>query len=141
MVRGREVTLKDLEQLQHEVIDLRTRLLVKEVVKAYEAGALRAATVSLWIAVVADLTNKIRYLADSGDGEHSGLRPRVNKSRGRPESNARFSIVDKRAFINLADGVGQYAGPWHFAVAGDVADHRTYRHQYAEIDSVTVSGT
>lgn len=63
------MTLRDLEQLQHEVIDQRTRPLVNEVVKAYEAGALRAATVSLWIAVVADLTNKIRYLADSGDGE------------------------------------------------------------------------
>lgn len=60
--------LKDLQALQYDVVDQRTRPLVAEVVKAYEAGALRAATVSLWIAVVADLTYKIRHPADSGDG-------------------------------------------------------------------------
>lgn len=62
------MALKDLEQLLQEVADPGVRPLVREVVKSYEAGALRAATVSLWIAVVADLTFKIRQLAESGDG-------------------------------------------------------------------------
>lgn len=60
--------MKDLQSLEFEVVDSRTRPLVAEAVRAYEAGALRSATVSLWIAVVADLTYKIRHLAESGDG-------------------------------------------------------------------------
>ncbi len=61
--------LMDLEQIQHDVVEPRSRTLLAEVVKCYEGGAHRAALVSLWIAVVADLTSKIRYLAESGDGE------------------------------------------------------------------------
>lgn len=63
--------LRDLDSLLHEVRDERTRPLVSEAVKAYGAGAMRAATVSLWIAVVADLIFKIRFLAESDDGEAS----------------------------------------------------------------------
>lgn len=61
--------LSDLERIQHDVVDVRSRGLVAEVVRCYEGGAYRAALVSLWVAVVADLTAKIRYLAESGDGE------------------------------------------------------------------------
>ena len=61
--------LTDLEEMQHGIEDKATRLLVAEVVKCYEAGAYRAALVSLWVAVVADITAKIRALAESGDGE------------------------------------------------------------------------
>lgn len=63
------MSLRDLEQIQHDVIDVRSRTLLAEVVRCYEGGAYRAALVSLWIAVVADLTSKIRHLAESGDGE------------------------------------------------------------------------
>ena len=63
------MSLKDLEEIQHEVIEPSSRTLLREVVKCYEAGAYRAALVSLWIAVVSDLTCKIRRLAESGDGE------------------------------------------------------------------------
>lgn len=62
------VALKDLEQLQHDIVDPKTKTLVAEVVKTYEVGALRSATVSLWIAVVADLTQKMRHLGESGNG-------------------------------------------------------------------------
>ncbi|WFP15756.1 hypothetical protein [Citricoccus muralis] len=63
------MSLRDLEQIQHDVVEPRSRALLAEVVKCYEGGAHRAALVSLWIAVVADLTSKIRYLAESGDGQ------------------------------------------------------------------------
>lgn len=63
------MALSDLEQIQHDVVDVRSRALIAEVVRCYEGGAYRAALVSLWVAVVADLTGKIRYLAESGDGE------------------------------------------------------------------------
>lgn len=61
--------LRDLESLQFDVVDERVRPLVTEVVRAYEAGAMRSATVSLWIAVFTDLIFKIRHLSESGDGE------------------------------------------------------------------------
>ena len=60
--------LRDLEVLKYQVVDDRSRVLIAEVVKCYEGGAYRAALVSLWVAVVADLTGKMRYLAESGDG-------------------------------------------------------------------------
>lgn len=63
--------MKDLETFQHEVVEPRVKPLVAEVVKSYSAGALRAATVSLWVAVVADLVHKIRNLAETGDGAAS----------------------------------------------------------------------
>ncbi len=65
--------LKDLEQIQHEVLDPQSRQLLAEVMKCYQAGAYRAALVCLWIAVVADLTGKIRYLAESGDGQAKSM--------------------------------------------------------------------
>ncbi|WP_277100654.1 hypothetical protein [Cutibacterium granulosum] len=63
------MALSDLEQIQHNVVDDRSRALIAEVVRCYEGGAFRAALVSLWVAVVADLTGKIRYLAESDDNE------------------------------------------------------------------------
>ncbi|EQM78584.1 hypothetical protein [Microbacterium maritypicum] len=63
------MSLRDLEQIQHDIVEPRTRALFAEIVKCYEGGAHRAALVSLWIAVIADLTAKIRHLAESGDGE------------------------------------------------------------------------
>ena len=54
------MALKDLEQIQHDIDNKHIRPLIAEVIKCYEAGAYRAAIVSLWTAVVTDLTGKIR---------------------------------------------------------------------------------
>lgn len=62
------MALSDLEQIQQDIVDVRSRELIAEVVRCYECGAYRGALVSLWVAVVADITGKIRYLAESGDG-------------------------------------------------------------------------
>lgn len=72
--------LKDLDSLIHDVVDHRTRPLVAEAIKAYDAGALRSATVSLWIAVVADLTLKLRHLAESGDGTAKEALSKLDKA-------------------------------------------------------------
>lgn len=72
--------LSDLEKIQHDVVDVRSRGLVAEVVRCYEGGAYRAALVSLWVAVVADLTGKIRYLAESGDGEAGNVIDDLDKA-------------------------------------------------------------
>ena len=60
------MALKDLEQIQHDIDNKHIRPLIAEVIKCYEAGAYRAAIVSLWTAVVTDLTGKIRTLAEAG---------------------------------------------------------------------------
>ena len=74
------MTLKDLEQIQHNVDNNHIRPLVAEAIKCYESGAYRAALVSLWIAVVADLTSKIRGLAETGDGEAKRLVQELDKA-------------------------------------------------------------
>lgn len=74
------LSLTDLEQIQQEVVEPRSRALLTEVIKCYEGGAQRAALVSLWIAVVADLTNKIRYLAESGDGDAAAVVDSLDKA-------------------------------------------------------------
>lgn len=74
------MALSDLEQIQHDVVDIRSRALIAEVVRCYEGGAYRASLVSLWVAVVADLTGKIRYLAESGDGEARNVISELDKA-------------------------------------------------------------
>lgn len=59
--------MRDLEELQNRVLDRRVRGIIGEAVRAYNAGALRSAMVAVWIAVLTDLTIKLRHLADSGD--------------------------------------------------------------------------
>ena len=59
--------MRDLEELQNRVLDRRVRAAIAEAIRAYNAGALRSAMVAVWIAVLTDLTIKVRYLADSGD--------------------------------------------------------------------------
>ncbi len=71
--RLRVMALKDLEQIQHDIDNKHIRPLIAEVIKCYEAGAYRAAIVSLWTAVVTDLTGKIRTLAEAGDGEAKSI--------------------------------------------------------------------
>ena len=49
--------------------------------RAYNAGAYRAATVALWIAVIHDLTSKIRILAESDDNAARVLIQEIEAAR------------------------------------------------------------
>lgn len=60
--------MRDLRELEGLVRDPDSRPHFREAVLAYQAGALRAAVVETWVAVVVDLTNKVRHLAETGDG-------------------------------------------------------------------------
>ena len=60
--------MRDLSLIAQSVTDATVRSLVEEVIRAFNGGAHRAATVSLWVAVAADLTNKVRAVAEGGDG-------------------------------------------------------------------------
>jgi hypothetical protein len=61
--------LHDLDELSLRVINRVTRQYVDEAILSYRAGALRAATGAIWVAVCADLIEKIRELASLGDAE------------------------------------------------------------------------
>jgi hypothetical protein len=59
--------LADLEVLLIDIPDSNIRAYAQESVTCYFAGAYRATIVSIWIAVVFDLYQKIRYLAEQYD--------------------------------------------------------------------------
>ncbi|WP_137241979.1 hypothetical protein [Plantibacter flavus] len=60
--------MHDISLIPQAVNSASTKPLVREVLNAFNGGAFRAALISLWVAVAVDLTNKVRDLAESGDG-------------------------------------------------------------------------
>lgn len=60
--------MRDISVMCQSVVDTAVKPLVEESIRAFNGGAHRAATVSLWVAVAVDLTNKVRALAEGGDG-------------------------------------------------------------------------
>lgn len=61
------VGLTDLESIVSECREDETKELVREAIGCYHAGSVRSAIVMTWIAVVLDLTLKLRRLAMLGD--------------------------------------------------------------------------
>ncbi len=72
-------SLADIEALILKCNSDRSKSFISEATKCYRAGAYRAAIVSTWIAIVFDLTDKIRELALSGDGEAKVLSDKYGK--------------------------------------------------------------
>ena len=61
--------LHDLDELSQRVLNRVTRQYVEEAILSYRAGAHRAAIGAVWVAVCADIIEKIRELASLGDAE------------------------------------------------------------------------
>lgn len=61
--------MRALEDLLGSVDDRASREHLREAMRAYDAGAFKAAIVSLWVAVAVDLVGKIRAVADQGEPE------------------------------------------------------------------------
>lgn len=59
--------VRSIEELVGAVRDSRSRQHLLEATTAYNAGAFKAAIVSLWVAVAVDLVTKIRQLAEQGE--------------------------------------------------------------------------
>lgn len=59
--------MRALEDLLGSVNDSASREHLREATRAYEAGAFKAAIVSLWVAVAVDLVAKVRAVADQGE--------------------------------------------------------------------------
>jgi len=81
--------LADLESLRLSIRDQVIRAYASDAIACYSAGANRSAIVSIWIAVVYDLYQKTRYLAEQfGDKatkecikEIEAIRANSNKSK------------------------------------------------------------
>lgn len=59
--------MRDVESLLASVREAASRRQLSEAVRAYQAGAFRAAIISTWVAVALDLVGKLRELAEDGD--------------------------------------------------------------------------
>jgi pheromone shutdown protein TraB len=59
--------LHSLDALLLSVRDTESNRLTQEAVTAYQAGAYRAAILSIWVAVCADIISKLKELATGGD--------------------------------------------------------------------------
>ena len=86
--------MRDLSLMSQSVADPAVRPLVEEAIRAFSGGAHRSATVATWIAVVVDLTNKIRSLAEGGDKAAEKM------VRDLDASVASHAVKDFQAFEN-----------------------------------------
>ncbi len=72
--------MRAVEDLVNAVRDNDSRRYLDEAVRAYQAGAFRAAIVATWIAVALDLVAKIRELAAIGEGAAAAYVDRLDQA-------------------------------------------------------------
>lgn len=73
--------MRDLESLAARTWNRDIRPFVDEAVRCYNAGAFRAAVVTMWTAVCADVMEKSMQLAEDGAGAATDLSARIEKAR------------------------------------------------------------
>ncbi|CAM5632562.1 hypothetical protein GCM10010329_22560 [Streptomyces spiroverticillatus] len=71
--------MRALEDVRNQVRSLTSRRYIEEAVAAYSVGAYRAALISTWIAVAADVIGKIRLMAEQG-GAAARLRDELDRA-------------------------------------------------------------
>lgn len=72
--------MRDLEELRSHIYAHDSKPYFDEGVRAYQAGAYRAAIVETWVAVSLDLISKIRHLAERGDTTAKSYIARLDKA-------------------------------------------------------------
>lgn len=70
----------DLDELKGKVRTPSSRRYIDEAISCYGAAAYRSAIIATWIAVAADIIDKIRILADSGEGGAVSLRTTLDNA-------------------------------------------------------------
>jgi hypothetical protein len=104
--------IADLEELTTSVRSPDSRTNIGEAVKSYGAGAYRSALVSAWIAVVADIINKIEELEAYGDAQAvqfmSSLRANIKTNNIRKLSDIEDGILETAAHDFELIGDAQY---------------------------------
>lgn len=88
--------MRSIEDLTDAIRTHASRVQFREATRAYSAGAHRAATILLWTAVMQDLTDKLRVLADAGDAAASTAISTVDIAR---------TARDVRAMQNFESGL------------------------------------
>ncbi|MCT2061759.1 hypothetical protein [Dietzia cinnamea] len=73
--------MRSIEDLTDAIRTHASRVQFREATRAYSAGAHRAATILLWTAVMQDLTDKLRVLAETGDSAASTAISTVDTAR------------------------------------------------------------
>lgn len=88
--------MRSIEDLTDAIRTPAGRAQFREAMQAYSAGAHRAATILLWTSVMQDLTDKLRVLADAGDGAAASAISTVDAAR---------ASADVRAMQNFENGL------------------------------------
>src|SRR5262245_47380315 len=70
--------LTDLDEMLLSVQDPDSRTYIREAIIAYRGGALRAAVVSTWVAVIYDIISKLRIIESQNDGAARALIAELN---------------------------------------------------------------
>lgn len=92
--------MRDISLLTQSVQDRSVRPLVDESINALNGGACRAAVVSLWVAVSVDLMNKVRTLAEGGDGTAKSFVDEVDEA---------VQANDVKRFLKCESGLVSFA--------------------------------
>ncbi|ALC18339.1 hypothetical protein ACH46N_21850 [Streptomyces pristinaespiralis] len=70
--------MRALEDIRNQVRSAKSRRYIDEAIAAYSGGAYRSALIAIWIAVAADLIEKLRFLADEGDANAKAHRDKLD---------------------------------------------------------------
>lgn len=70
--------MRALEDIRNQVRSANSRRYIDEAIAAYSGGAYRSALIAIWIAVAADLIEKLRFLADEGDAKAKEHRAKLD---------------------------------------------------------------
>lgn len=90
----------DLDNLAHSIRDTKTKAQVEEVIIALRAGAARSALVTLWIAVIFDVLQKLRELSNAGDVQAKVFIDKYDKAIR--EKNIKMLLVIERDILSTA---------------------------------------
>lgn len=108
--------MRSIEDLTDAIRTPAGRARFREAMQAYSAGANRAATILLWTSVMQDLTDKLRVLADAGDGAATSAIAVVDAAR---------VSQDVRAMQNFENGLLDRArGEFEFLTAREAEELR-----------------
>lgn len=100
--------MRDLEELRSHIYAHDSKPYFDEGVRAYQAGAYRAAIVETWVAVSLDLISKIRHLAERGDKTAKSYIARLDEAiKDENKGNlqkAENELLDKAKKLELITG-------------------------------------
>lgn len=100
--------LTDLDELLQKIINSEAKEYFFEAVSAYRVGAYRLSVISVWIAVCIDITEKIRELSSSGDGDAKAIEDKISAiSLDKPADMLNF----EREILNIACEKLELIGP------------------------------